>query len=71
MSEDDNYEKCKRAIRQILHQTQILSNVWSEVLPVSVYYKSIGQYVLSSDANIPGDGTFVCTAPVYGFLFMI
>ena len=35
--------RAEQGVRQCLHKLQLLHNVWQDVLPVSVYTKSIGK----------------------------
>ncbi|KAF8766750.1 centromere/kinetochore protein zw10 homolog [Argiope bruennichi] len=40
--DDGAVSAAEKAIRQCLYQLQLLKNVWAEILPVEVYFKSIG-----------------------------
>nr|XP_042901522.1 centromere/kinetochore protein zw10 homolog [Parasteatoda tepidariorum] len=40
--DDGAVMKAEKAIRQCLYQLQLLKKVWSDVLPVEVYFKAIG-----------------------------
>lgn len=42
VSETDSYQQAERAICQVLHQLTHLKRVWMEILPHSIYCKSIG-----------------------------
>lgn len=42
MVDDGVVSTAEKAIRQCLCQLQLLKNVWAEILPVEVYFKSIG-----------------------------
>ncbi|GBN40262.1 Centromere/kinetochore protein zw10 [Araneus ventricosus] len=40
--DDGAVSTAEKSIRQCLYQLQLLKNVWAEILPVEVYFKSIG-----------------------------
>ncbi|CAL1289742.1 unnamed protein product [Larinioides sclopetarius] len=40
--DDGVVSTAEKSIRQCLYQLQLLKNVWAEILPVEVYFKSIG-----------------------------
>lgn len=44
VSEMSQFQNVERAIKQALYQLHRLSNIWTDVLPIAVYNRSMGEF---------------------------
>ncbi|XP_008426902.1 centromere/kinetochore protein zw10 homolog isoform X2 [Poecilia reticulata] len=52
LDDEDNYTATSKAVRQVIHQLKQLGTVWQDVLPVSIYCKTMGNLLNTAITEI-------------------
>uniref|UniRef100_A0A1A8BP74 Centromere/kinetochore protein zw10 homolog n=1 Tax=Nothobranchius kadleci TaxID=1051664 RepID=A0A1A8BP74_NOTKA len=52
LDDEDNYIAASKAVRQVIHQLKQLGTVWQDVLPVTIYCKTMGNLLNTAISEI-------------------
>uniref|UniRef100_A0A1A8PKL3 Centromere/kinetochore protein zw10 homolog n=2 Tax=Nothobranchius TaxID=28779 RepID=A0A1A8PKL3_9TELE len=52
LDDKDNYTAASKAVRQVIHQLKQLGTVWQDVLPVTIYCKTMGNLLNTAISEI-------------------